>query len=102
MHTSISHFFDLHQERYDLTQFTSEVMLENFAMYMENLHKSAQIPLLRVRLETFCGHFFGRKLYYVLVRKGRLQFASYIKTHLYDKLINQLCHIRFNLRLHVV
>ena len=57
VHSPISNFLDLHQDRDDLANFTSEVVLENtVCQRMENHYQCSQVPLLWISFQLLVRH----------------------------------------------
>ena len=48
---AIPHILDLHESRNHRTDFTAKVAFEDVLMCMKDLHKSTEVPLLRIRAE---------------------------------------------------
>lgn len=70
-------------------------------MGMENLNKSAQIPLFRVGSEAFVGHQCLSELDHVLSGQGTLQAVRNVQPQLDDKFVNELRHKHFHVVLEV-
>ena len=102
MYASIAHLLDLHENWYDLANFSAKVLLENVVcVSVENLDERAQVPLFRVRSEAFIGHQCLSELDHVLSSQGALQAIRNIQTKLDDELVHELRHKHFNVALEV-
>jgi len=103
VHTSITHLLDLHEERDDNFKLaTSEVMLEDVLVHVEDLYEGAQVPLFRVIAQALLMHLFSRQRDDVLSGEAHLQLLGYIHAQLENEFIDQLGHIHLDQILHLV